>query len=97
MIPEIERYPAPFTPPTESERSVEPGGRDTMVNPVNQAGTTRFTGIPVSPTFPVFVRVIVYSKTSRMSPSPPFISTTLIVSSRRAILRINDVVLLASI
>lgn len=93
----MERNPASLIPPVRFEISVEPGGVDTTVNPVNPLGISSVTGMPWSDTFPVFVRVIVYSNISPMIPSHPFKSTTPIASSRSAILRINEVVLLASI
>lgn len=79
------------------ERSIDPAGVEIIVNPVNPEGISSITGILVRATFPVFVRVIVYSNISPIIPSPPFISETVIVSSRRGILRINAVVLFASI
>jgi len=96
LIPERERYHAPLSPPERVERSVDPAGVDMTVNPVNPVGISSVTGIPESGTFPVFVSVIVYSNTSPMILSHPLISTTPIVAARRGILRINDVVLLAS-
>lgn len=68
-----------------------------MVNPVNPDGISSITGILVRATFPVFVSVIVYSNISPIIPSPPFISTTPIASSRSGIFTVNAVVLLASI
>lgn len=97
MIPERERYQAPFTHPVAVERFIDPAGVLIKVNPVNPFGISRVTGMFVRATFPVFVRVIVYSNTSPMIPSPPFMSETVILSSRRGILRINAVVLFASI
>jgi hypothetical protein len=62
-----------------------------IVSPVNQRGISSVTGTQVRGTLPVFVRVIVYSKTSPIILSPPFISTTLIPSSRSERAKTNDV------
>lgn len=97
LTPESERYQAPFTQPVEVERFIDPAGVEVTTNPVNPSGISRFTGIFVRATFPVLVRVTVYSKISPIIPSQPLRSSTLIASSRSGILRINDVVLFASI
>ncbi len=97
LTPEIERYQTLFIPPELVERSVDPAGVDIIVNPVNHAGISRVTDIAESATFPVFVSVMVYSNISPMIPSPPFTSSTLIDSSSSGRLRINEVVLFASI
>ena len=97
MIPVIERNHALFSQPVAIERSVDPAGIDCIANPVNPVGISKVTGISLSVTVPVLDSVTVYSNTSSIRPTHPLRSVTLIVSSKIARLKINDVVLFTSI
>lgn len=96
-IPVTERNHALFTQPVDIEISVDPTGIDCIVNHVNPVGISKVTGIPLSATVPVLLRVIVYSNISSIRPTHQFRSTTSIVSSRRARFNVKEVALLASI